>query len=289
MTRIRHVLCPIDFSDISRHALVHATALAEWYEARLMVLHVVQQRVTELPPVPEVGSGTTLDEMRRFTADLSSEVSLVLTVEEAESVHDAIVARADAFGADLLVIGTHGHSGFRRLIFGSVTEKVLQEAACPVLIVPPRAPEAPKMPIEFRQILCPVEFSDDSLDAVAFALELAQEADARLTLLHAVDIPPAVRQEVAVAIDTTAIEADARHRLLQLIPESARQFCTVETVVTEGEPHAEILRQATARAVDLIVMAGHSRPRLLDRMHFGSTTHHVMREAPCPVLVLTHR
>jgi nucleotide-binding universal stress UspA family protein len=87
--------------------------------------------------------------------------------------------------ADLLVMGTHGRSGFEQLLLGSVTEKVLRKASCPVLTVPRRHPDAvPETPVLFKEILCPVDFSDCSMRALNHAMSLAQEADAHLTVLH---------------------------------------------------------------------------------------------------------
>ena len=89
--------------------------------------------------------------------------------------------------ADLLVIGTHGRSGFERLVLGSVTEKVLRKASCPVLTVPKRLPDAvPVGPVLFKRILCPVDFSESSLHALSYAVSMAQEADGQLTVLHVV-------------------------------------------------------------------------------------------------------
>src|SRR5262249_49240582 len=98
-----------------------------------------------------------------------------------------ILAQAADMSADLLVLGTHGRSGFERLFLGSVTEKVLRKASCPVLTVPPGLPDAvPASPIRYACILCPVDFSESSLRALEYALSLAQETDARLAVLHVV-------------------------------------------------------------------------------------------------------
>ena len=93
--------------------------------------------------------------------------------------------------ADLLVLGTHGRSGFERLLLGSVTEKVLRRAPCPVLTVPRHHPEAvPPPPVLFKRIVCPLDFSDSSLRALEYALSLAQEADAHLTAMHVIEYEP---------------------------------------------------------------------------------------------------
>jgi len=294
MIRIRQILCPVDFSEISRHALDHAAAIALWYEARLTVLYVFVNRPTmDLPPLvlEDADRDRLMSDLRRMAGDVDTQVPLAFRVQEAESVHEDILAQLAALHADLLVIGTHGRAGFQRLFLGSVTEKVIRKATCPTLIVPPRAADvAPDAPVQFRRILCAVDFSDSSLDALAYAINIAEEADARLTLLHVVEIPPVLSQEpAALDIDLPRIReaapADARRRLHELIPAQARTYCTVETAVVAGRAHQEILRQAGERQSDLVVMGVHGRG-VVDRLLFGSTTHHVVRAATCPVLVV---
>jgi nucleotide-binding universal stress UspA family protein len=297
MIGIHQILCPIDFSECSSHALDHAAAIARWDNARLSVLHVVVNRPSmDLPPLvlTDADRQQLVEEMRRFTAAAGVGVSLDLIVQEAAHVHEEVLAQLSALHADLLVIGTHGRSGFERLFLGSITEKVIRQAPCPTLAVPPRSVDiAPDAPVQFRRILCPVDFSDSSLDAVAHAIGLADESAARVTLLHVVEIPPVVQSEPGVqAFDVdrlrTAAEASARQRLHALVPEQARHLCAVETVVVDGRAYREILSVAARLPADLIVMGVHGRGAL-DRMVFGSTTHHVIRAAPCPVFVVRRR
>src|SRR6186713_3279863 len=99
MTRITHILCPIDFSDCSRHALDHAAAIARWYEARLTVLFVAIERPSmdvPMPPLDDAGRRELMADLRRFTKHVSSEVSLVLCVQEAPYADDEILAQASA-------------------------------------------------------------------------------------------------------------------------------------------------------------------------------------------------
>ena len=188
MIRIAHVLCPVDFSEISRRALDHAAALAQWYEARLTVLNVFPvMPVMDVPPL--VLDDKTRQEitgaLQRFTAVVPSSVSLDLRVEQADSIHEAIQQQASSRGVDLLVMGSHGRSGFKRLLLGSVTERVIRHATCPTMIVPARAHDVvPDGPVRYRRILCPVDFSEHSIRAVEYAMNLAEEADAELRLLH---------------------------------------------------------------------------------------------------------
>jgi nucleotide-binding universal stress UspA family protein len=294
MISIEHVLCPIDFSEISHHALAHAAAIAKWYEARLTILYVFPNLPTvDLPPMvlEEEDRDRLIAQMRQFAGPIPAGVSADFRVQAAGFVHDEIVAQIGATHADLLVLGTHGRSGFQRLFLGSISEKVIRKAACPTLIVPPRVPDADvNAPVRFQRILCPVDFSDSSLDAVAYAINLAEEADASLTLLNVVELPRLLSEEpTVVEIDVPRIHeaatAEARRRLQALIPEQATTYCSVETAVVEGRAYREILRNAAASDSDLIVMGVHGRGAL-DLLVFGSTTHHVIRASACPVLVV---
>jgi nucleotide-binding universal stress UspA family protein len=294
MIRIAHVLCPVDFSEISQHALDHAAAIARWYKARLTLLYVFANLPTmDLPPLvlEDADRERLMSDLRRMAASVPPDVPVEYSIQEASYVHDEILAQAGATHADLLVIGTHGRSGFQRLFLGSVTEKVIRKAACPTLVVPPRAPDVPAgSPIQFRQILCAVDFSESSLDALAHAISMAEEADAQLTALHVVEFIPVMFGEPAVPVpDLSAVReaaaADARRRLHDLIPEQARTYCTVDTAIVEGRAYREILRYATERQSDLIVMGIHGRGAL-DLLVFGSTTHHVIRASACPVLII---
>ncbi len=293
MTRITHVLCPVDFSGISEHAVDHAAAIAHWYEARLTLLHVFASLPTlDLPPLvlEEADRERRLAAMRAMAWRVPPAVPVDFRVAQAEYVHDGILDQLAATQADLLVVGTHGRGGFQRVFLGSVTEKVIRKAACPTLVVPPRAVDvSPDAPVQFRRILCAIDFSDSSLAAVSYALNLAEESDARLTLLHVIETPPELRETPLVDVDIdrvhAAAEAEARTRLRGLVPDGARDYCTVQTAAVEGRAYRRVLEQAAAEDADLIVMGIRGRGAL-DLLVFGSTTHHVIRAAACPVLVV---
>jgi nucleotide-binding universal stress UspA family protein len=121
------------------------------------------------------------------------------------------------------------------------------------------------------------------------AVLLAEDADAHLTLLNVVDVPPELRRQTSLdEVDVNTLRAaDAASRLRhlrQLVPESARTYCHVETLVGDGRPSREILRVAAARASNLTVMGVRGRG-VFSRLMLGSTTHDVLQEATCPVLI----
>ena len=294
MIQIGRILCPVDFSDFGRRALDYAAAIARWYEATVSVLYVSPNRpAMDVPPMvmDEKDRACLMTKLRALTAHLPADVTVDLRIEEASDVHREILRQAEATRADLLVLGSHGRSGFDRLLLGSVTEKLLHKAACPILIVPRRAPEtSPDAPVHFGRILCPVDFSAGSARALTYALSLAEEADARLTVLHVIEMPPELRLNPLAAdfnVDAAhaAAEAECLRRLRALIPEQARTYCTVVTAVREGAAYREVLKVAAAESADLIVMGVWGRGAI-DLMVFGSNTARVARAAACPVLVV---
>jgi universal stress protein A len=147
----------------------------------------------------------------------------------------------------------------------------------------------------FKRILCPVDFSDCSMIALKYAISLAQEADAHLTVVHVMtyetELTPEMRDSltayghVPLADFRRAYEKDCRQQLEAAIPDSVREYRTVETMLTGGTPYREILRVAAEQQADLIVIGVQGRGAA-DLMLFGSTTQHVVRHATCPVLTL---
>src|SRR6516165_3532510 len=150
MAEIERVLCAVDFSDESRHSIDHAVVIAGWYRATIVALHVFNPVYIHVPAIPTVGyRGDPVpdeEELKRIHENLGATFCSarekgidVETVVEIGQPAACIVGAAASRGADLIVLGTHGHGGFEHLMLGSVTEKVLRKAACPVLTVPPRA------------------------------------------------------------------------------------------------------------------------------------------------------
>ena len=297
MTRIAHVLCPVDLSEPSRHALDHAVAVTAWYEAQLTVLHVFN---ASLPLIPAEGLGVplelgdpiepdkTLDEVRRFSLPSLSTLQRPadFVVKEGNIQHE-IVAQATQLAADLIVMGTHARKGIQRLLLGSVTERVLRTAHVPVLAVPPAERTAP---ITYERILCPIEFRSEPA-ALECVLSLvlpfmkgeapgSKKPGARLILLHVVENFFEQLPEYF-----SAREREAMERLKRAVPADAREWCRPEPRVTAGRADSEILRVAAELRSDVIAMAVHGKGVINQRL-YRSTTSRVIREAACPVLTL---
>jgi nucleotide-binding universal stress UspA family protein len=302
MATIKRILCPVDSSEASQHAIEHALAIARWYKASVAALHVYSPVVPGfgIPPSDARVSGDEVTRVRAETAKWIEAanpqgVGIDLIVETGQPARH-IIDLATALPADLIVMGTHGVSGFEHLVLGSVTEKVLRKASCPVLTVPPRAQATSTLP--FKQLLCAIDFSSSSLAALELTWSLARETDSGLTLLHVIEWPweepPAPVLEDLPPDQATALAEFRRYqtksatdRLDGLVREAAGDRCRVVPRVAHGRTYVEILRVAAEERSDLIVMGVHGR-NAVDLLVFGSTTNQVIRRATCPVLTWRH-
>jgi len=292
----KQIICPVDFSESSVRAFAHAAAIARWYDAQLTVLHVVptfepiQMRgdlgdpVRVITPMPRE---QVLEEMSR-TLNLAAVSPRATPIAEAGDPQSTIIDQAISKKADLIVMGTHGRRGFKRLLLGSVTEAVLREAPCPVLTVP-QAPASVSEAVTFKRILCPIDFSPSALQALGFALDLARQADGRVTLLHVVEWlaeeEPRASTHFSVPEYRRYMVEDAQERLRNLVADESRTWVEIDDLVVFGRAHREILRSAETKPADLIVMGAQGRGGIGLAL-FGSTTQQVLRGAICPVLTV---
>jgi nucleotide-binding universal stress UspA family protein len=301
VTPIQRILCPVDFSEVSRHAIDHAVAIARWYKASITALHVCSPMFMPVPGLAAPDQRETEAERERVHAEAlacfesarASGVAVDVLIVIGPAARE-ILDRAAALPANLIVMGTHGTSGFEHLVLGSVTEKVLRKAPCPVLTVPPRA-EATSGP-PFRRVLCAVDFSDWSLTALELAFSLARESNAGVTIVHVIewpwheppppqlsDMPP--EQAAALADYRRYLEQSATARMKALTSDAVPGRCATTLRVVHGKSYVEILRVAAEDHADLIVTGVHGR-NAIDLMLFGSTTNQLVRRATCPVLTL---
>ena len=295
---MRRILCPVDFSEFSSRAMERAVALGNWFDARVEVLHVVPFITPAGPGLPyfpaPVGSMALLEQSRRelgrFVEPFLDEGVPIETRVVEGNPWRVIRDEALALPADLLVMGTHGRSGFEHLLLGSVTEKVLRCAPCPVLTLG-AVPAPPRRGPLFRRILCAADLTPGSEHTLAMGLSLAEENASRITLLHAVEYPSGeYGAHLYLAVpEIGPLRRDrveqGREALLRAVPDEARDFCDVTERVETGTAWRKILQVAEEMDADLIVMGAHTQGAL-GRALFGSTATHVVRQAPCPVLVV---
>lgn len=300
---LQRILCPVDFSDASAHAIDQAVVIAGWYNARITALHVASPMALSVPGFGMSVGGEALDDeekerLRKETvnhceAATAAGIGLDVAIEMGQPA-SFILERANSLPADMIVMGTHGTSGFAHLVLGSVTEKVLRKATCPVVTVPPRAQSTSRLP--FKRLLCAVDFSDSSLAALEYGVSLARESDAGLTILHVLEWPweeppPPQMEELpsaqrfALAEYRRYCEKSATSRLESLVPDRVQASRPPVTRLRNGKPYVQILDVAAEESSDLIIIGVRGR-NPLDLSLFGSTANQVVRRATCPVLTL---
>jgi nucleotide-binding universal stress UspA family protein len=295
MTRVERILCPVDFSEGSRHAIDQAVALAHWYGAAVTALYVCPPLA--LAPyidsrVYPLGLGRPKEDLERLRRELEQFVQqegggpAVTTVVKEGLITGEILRYIESVRADLLVMGTHGRSGFERFMLGSVAESVLRQAPCPVLTVPPRAPDVvPMGPTVYRRVLCGIDYSACSLKALDYAASLAHRGDAELIVVNVLEpILDYVAATVA-DIDNTTLRTAAERQLGRVVKERTLGRQGVTPMLVAGHPAPMILQLAEEQAVDVIVLGIEHRSHL-NMMWFGSTANRVVRRATCPVLTV---
>jgi nucleotide-binding universal stress UspA family protein len=296
---LERILCPVDFSEFSAGAAAHAGALARHCGARLTFLHVAWVQVPPssfgAAPGPLLLDEAALqgleDDLRAFARTrVDPSVAAEVRVVQGAAANE-ILGVASEMAASLIVLGTHGRSGFERLMLGSTAEKVLRKATCPVLTVPRAAGAAgpPHELVLFESIIYATDFSEGARAALPWALSLARESKARLAMLHVLDWPdmPGEGKPFAATLTSARDEwlEQLRSRLRTAVPAEARAALAVDDVLATGAPYKEILRVAAERQADLIVLGVQGRGAV-DLRLFGSTTSEVLRRAACPVLTV---
>ena len=319
MLEIKLILCPVDFSEFSIRAYHYALSLAEHYRAQMVVQNIVE--LSRYPYADYVASQGDYAEfcralheggkerLREFVEKHThDEIHLELVVNEGAAA-DSILSLALARKVDLIVMGTHGRRGFDRLVLGSVTDRVMRTAPCPVLAIS-KAPHEPvahesaahgSMPRDsvphdsvprepgaqgkewrhvhrLNRILFCTDFSKNAARALNYAISVTTEYDAELTLLHVLEEAPSpakVKEAVATAAE----------QLNKLIGSEERKNLKIKTVVRIGKPFQQIIQLAVEAQIDTVIM-GVSGRGALDRAVFGSTTYRVMQLGPCPVLAV---
>jgi nucleotide-binding universal stress UspA family protein len=291
--RFHKILCPIDFSPGSDRALHHAVELARHHQAELVIVHA-----WFLPPNVYASElafpAVALDQLVR-DVDRSLELAVGRAVQlgaprvsgrtlagAAPGEIDRALAEDPSF--DLVVIGTHGRTGVRRILLGSVAEKVVRHAPCSVLAVHDTDELRP-----FRSALCPIDFSERSREAIALAGAIL-EPPATITLLHVVEAP------VSYAGDphTDGFVEDLDRRAAALLERWAAEARakTGATVVTRsrvGAPGVQTLSVlGDDPGFDVVVIGSHGRTGLR-RVLLGSVAEKVVRHAGRPVLVARTR
>ncbi len=283
---LSNILVATDFSPASEAALGFALAIARRYESRIYVAHVILPNSYQL--VPPEAVEPTYELVRRHAEE---EMADLLVSGRLRSVVHEVLLEEGLFwptlanmihkhSIQLVIVGTHGRTGTRKLLLGSAAEEVFRVADCPVMTVGPQVKTEPPQEVELKRILFATDFTANGERAAAYALSLAQEHQAELTLLHVIENGDGVSSS-----NVAALRAMFLQRLEAIVPPQARSWCTPVCVVTVGNSADEILTVARERASDLIVLGVRRATAFAGHLP-ASRAYKVVCQAQCPVLTV---
>jgi nucleotide-binding universal stress UspA family protein len=289
MVSLRTVLVPYDFSGSSEAALRRARDLAP--RSRIHLLHAYGGILAAVGSydgaVPSSvwdairgGAQERLEQVRRGVAgrggEATAEVSPLAPVE-------AILAAAGRLGADLIALGTRGLTGVKHVVLGSVAERTVRLAACPVLSVK----EADRGGVP-RRVVLPTDFSEPAEHALRIGLSLAEQFGAEVHLVHAFYLPIAPLAPYGLALPASLVHEGreaSRKRLEETLGGARARGLAGAHHVPEGPAAPEIVRIAEEVKADLIVMGTHGYTGIQHAL-LGSVAERTLRLAPCPVLTV---
>jgi nucleotide-binding universal stress UspA family protein len=303
MSKIKKVLFTSDFSDLSNHALPYAIKMAKIYNAELIMLHAVTIYDNDpndpdyhFPYLQTYCEHATKSADDRFqvcyelAGDLGVKVRKALV--QGISPHAAILEFINQEGdIGLICMSTHGRSGLKHVLLGSVTENVIRYSPCPVLVVKQTGhefvdPETHEAHI--RKILFPYDFSNESLKPVEMLRSIGGMDNAEILVLHAVDveIPPVYYTAGVTSI--LQLDPELNDRVIEKMKKELGgplEGFDLKYLVREGRAVDRIRETAEEEKVDLIVMGSAGSHGVGDFL-FGSTSTRVIQKAVCPVLII---
>jgi nucleotide-binding universal stress UspA family protein len=292
---IKKILFPTDFSRCAEQALVHAVFLSEKYNSEIHVLHVVtlyedqpkviSSEISETKEMIKKLEDTAEKQLNKVTG--TYDIKIITSTKRGISAAPAILEYSLDNDIDLIVMGTSGRRGIGHLLLGSVAEEVVRLSACPVLTV--RGTEKPKSIESVNNILVPVDFSEHSKNALAYAAKFAECYDAKLQVLHIIEdtMHPAFSLVGKTSIFDLipGIEEDCWRRAEKMLEDSVPAEIKSEVFIKGGRAANEIINFAKDNSTDLIIIATHGLTGL-EHMLLGSVTEKVVRMAHCPVLTV---
>ncbi len=284
--QINNILFATDFSPAAIAALPFAAQLAREFGAKLYAVHAKAPEnyalpATEIWPLANAQlEKETADFKRTLSEDFPDITSEVVIMEG--GVAGVIDHVAETRKADLIILGTHGRRGIGKFILGSVAEEILRHAPCPVMTIGPHVAVLGPRTKKFRKILFATDFSESANTTFAFAVGLAQEQQAHLTLVHVIEKP-----KTGDLVQPHEIEQFALDHLVSFVKDEPGLVSEPRTIVIHGAPGEKILEVAEREQADLIVLGLRESKGYLRATHLpGAVAHQVISQATCPVLTV---
>jgi nucleotide-binding universal stress UspA family protein len=286
---LKNILYLTDFSEPSEAALPFAATIAREYQSKVYALHILMA-VPMAQATPESTETMIEAQEERAEADMQRVESQLAGLphetylERGPGVWPAVEDAIKEYGIDLIVLGTHGRTGFQKLLLGSAAEEIFRRSYVPVLTIGPWARKGLHQGAKFHHILFATDFTQESLAAAPYAVSMAEENQARLILLHVMREPNKAPAEKGAEESV----ANAMSRLHELVPAEAELWCRPEAVVQFGNTAEQILETAKEHGADLIILGVRNATGYLRAAtHLERTTaHKVVAHATCPVLTV---
>jgi nucleotide-binding universal stress UspA family protein len=294
MLALRSILCPVDLSEQSRQALLWASAIAQSRGGALTVLSVLEPLLAQAAGI-RLGVDLAREDaepaLREFVeTTLSERVRLASPVRMEVTVGDpaeAILQAGRRLNTGLIVMGTHGLGGLRKLLLGSTTEQVLRRTEWPVLAVPPEAVGAPAAEhpgAQLGKILLATDFRESAMAATQWAGDLASDLGVPLVLAHIVEPVVVPLRWQALVADFESERVASGQRMLAGLSASLGETPT-DRVVSIGPPAETIASLAVEYKAGLVVM-GLANAEEPEERKPGSIAYRVLRIAHVAVVVV---
>ena len=280
------ILVTTDFSEVSDRALGYAIALARRYDARIYLTHVINPDPFQFAE-PQLAQAT-FEKVRQAAEE--GIIDILISGKLRGVPHEVLIEEGNVWPTlekliaeheiDLVVAGTHGRGKLQKILIGSVAEEIFRQADAPVLTVGPAVKGENRREVELNNILFATDFGPGAERAAAYALSLAQEHAAHLTLLHVIESSAAYTEEsFARQREINVI------RMKQLMPQGSEDWCKPEFRVIFGSTVEEILIAAKESRADLVVMGAKPRRNLAGHAPL-TIAYNVVTKATCPVLTV---
>lgn len=296
MTTIRRILYATDLSPASEAAWAEARRLGRLFDAEIVLLHAVAPPLVYpeegyFPPhlydeLVESARRSAQDGFDRLLASVAGSGLKVRIRLENGPPAQRILEVVTEETADLLVVGTHGRTGLGRVMLGSVADRLVRQAPCPVLTAPPTPGSEHRG--EIRRICFATDFSPSAGAAWPWVVALASAANADVDLVHVTFEPVADRHLSPAAISrmAQALQEQGRADVERFLERSALPRERIRVHLARGVAGEQIVHRAREQATDLIVLGTHGWSGVV-RWMLGSVAHHVIQTAPCPVLTVS--